>query len=96
MEYGGWVYMLTNRFRTVVYIGVTSDLLYRLWQHREKLNPKSFSAQYKTDLLVYYEFFDSIEAAIAREKQLKGFARSKKDKLINNFNPGWEDLTYRL
>lgn len=93
MEYGGHIYIITNRFRTSLYTGVTSDLPYRLWQHREHLDPDSFATQYKCELLMYYEWFDSIEAAIAREKQVKGYARWKKDRLINEFNPGWEDLT---
>jgi putative endonuclease len=89
---GGFVYIITNAHHTVLYIGVTSNLFNRTIQHRDKLFPKSFSARYNLSKLVYYEIFDSIIDAIAREKQLKAGSRKKKEALINKLNPEWKDL----
>jgi putative endonuclease len=89
---GGFVYIITNAHHTVLYVGVTSNLFNRTIQHRDKIFPKSFSARYNLSKLVYYEIFDSIVDAIAREKQLKGGSRKKKESLINKFNPEWKDL----
>lgn len=72
---------------TVLYTGVTSELTTRVWQHKTNVYPGSFSSKYKTHKLVYYEYFEFIEEAIAREKQIKGGSRKKKIDLINNFNP---------
>lgn len=77
---------------TVLYTGVTSELVTRVWQHKTNFYPGSFSSRYKTHKLVYYEYFEFIEEAIAREKQIKGGSRKKKIDLINNFNPEWRDL----
>ena len=88
--HGGWVYILSSNSRCL-YIGVTSDLRGRLWQHKTGVF-EGFTKKYKTHLLVYQEFFDDIESAIAREKQLKGWSRAKKITLIEKINPGWEDL----
>jgi len=87
----GYVYILTNKNNKVLYIGVTSDLIKRVYQHINKLID-GFTKRYNTDKLVYYELFDDIENAIAREKQLKGGNRQKKIDLINSFNPEWADL----
>lgn len=92
MERGGCVYILTNHTRTVLYIGVTSDLYFRIVEHREKKYADSFTAKYNCSKLVYYEQFDSIEEAIAKEKQLKNWRRTWKINLINQNNPNWEDL----
>ncbi|WMJ73274.1 GIY-YIG nuclease family protein [Cytophagaceae bacterium ABcell3] len=92
MEKGGSVYILTNKSRTTLYIGVTADLVARVQEHRYKLYPNSFTARYNLTVLVYYENFHSIEEAIAREKQLKGGSRKKKVELIDKFNPEWKDL----
>ena len=92
MEKGGSVYILTNKSRTVFYVGVTSNLPLRIYQHRIKFYPGSFTARYNVNQLVYYESFFSIVEAISREKQLKAGSRAKKIKLINNFNPEWLDL----
>ena len=89
---GGFVYILTNKHHTTLYIGVTSGLYTRIEKHRDKIFPKSFSARYNLNKLVYYEVFDSIVKAIAREKQLKAGSRKNKEKLINNYNPEWNDL----
>ena len=91
---GGFVYILTNKHHTTLYVGVTSDLYSRSVDHREKLFPKSFSAKYNLNKLVYYEVFDSIVEAIKREKQLKAGSRKKKEDLINKYNPEWKDLFY--
>jgi len=92
MQYGGSVYIVTNKNRTTLYVGVTSNLAARIQEHREKKYPHSFTARYNLDRLVFYENFTRIEEAIAREKQLKGGSRKKKEELINNLNPEWKDL----
>jgi putative endonuclease len=86
------VYILTDKSRATLYIGVTNDLPTRLWQHR---NPErdSFSQRYHCILLMHYEPFPDVNAAIAREKQLKGWTRAKKIALIEKDNPRWEDLS---
>ncbi|MBC7891855.1 MAG: GIY-YIG nuclease family protein [Sphingobacteriaceae bacterium] len=93
MHYGGTVYILTNRHRSTLYVGVTADLAVRLQQHRDKQFPDSFTARYNLDELVYYENFSRIEEAISREKQLKAGSRTKKEALIDAFNPEWKDLS---
>jgi len=89
----GYVYILTNKNNTTLYVGVTSNLLQRITQHKEKINKKSFSARYNLDKLVFYEAFQEIGDAIAREKQLKAGSRAKKIALIESINPDWLDLT---
>lgn len=84
--------MVTNKHNTTIYTGVSSELYYRITQHKEKYYPKSFTAKYNCDKLVYYELFDHIEDAIAREKQIKAGSRGKKIKLIETMNPEWRDL----
>ena len=91
MVRGGAVYILTNIHHTVLYVGVTSDLQKRMYEHKNKLY-QGFSAKYNMDKLVHYELFSSIEEAITREKQLKGGSRSSKIKLIDANNPEWRDL----
>ena len=88
----GFVYILTNKNNTTLYIGVTSDLEQRLKQHRSKTNKKSFTATYNLNKLVYFEAFQMIEDAIAREKQLKAGNRAKKIALIESMNPNWDNL----
>ena len=93
MEYRTYqVYILTNRNHTVLYTGVTSNLKLRIAQHKEKANPKSFTARYNVDHLVYYEQYFDIGEAIAREKQIKAGSRQKKLDLIHELNPEWRDL----
>ncbi|AWH84536.1 endonuclease [Flavobacterium album] len=88
-----YVYMLTNKAKTVLYTGVTNELKERIYYHR---NPepysKAFTAKYKCFYLVYFEHYQDIEIAIDREKQIKGWTREKKNKLIDDFNPGWKFL----
>ncbi|TDH26889.1 GIY-YIG nuclease family protein [Segetibacter sp. 3557_3] len=93
MRYGGCIYILTNKNYTVLYTGVTSDLKKRLYQHTQKDYDKSFTARYNCFVLVYYETFNRIEEAIAREKQVKGGSRAAKEKMINAINPEWKDLS---
>ena len=88
----GFVYIITNKYQTVVYTGVTSNLPQRILEHREKRNPNSFSARYDVNLLVYYEQFQWIEDAITREKQIKAGSRQAKNDLIRSMNPTWKDL----
>jgi putative endonuclease len=92
MTRGGCVYIITNKHHTTLYTGVTSDLFSRIVEHKEKSDPKSFSARYNLNKLVYYQRFVSIEEAIEREKQIKGGSRQKKIDLINRMNPAWRDL----
>ncbi|MBI2722424.1 MAG: GIY-YIG nuclease family protein [Bacteroidetes bacterium] len=92
MKKGGAVYILTNDHDTVLYTGVTSNLKQRIYQHKNKLHDNSFTAKYNLHKLVYYEGFNNIEDAIAREKQIKGGSRKKKETLINSINPKWLDL----
>lgn len=84
------VYIMTNKSKTL-YTGVTSDLVKRVWQHKEKL-VEGFTKKYNITKLVHYELTEDIESAIAREKQIKGWLRSKKIKLIEKDNPRWKDL----
>jgi putative endonuclease len=89
-----WVYFLASKNRETLYIGVTADLGQRLREHREPaVDSTAFTTIYHTVDLVYYEAFDGIEIAIAREKQLKGWRREKKDALVAKLNPRWEDLS---
>ena len=88
MKYG---YILTNKNKTVLYIGVTSNLEVRIAQHKSKTFG-GFTAKYNVDRLIYFEEFQSIEEAIEREKQLKGKTRKKKELLINTFNPQWDEI----
>lgn len=89
-----YVYMLTNKSKTVLYTGVANDLKNRINFHRENanLNSKAFTSKYKCFYLVYFEHFNSVEDAIAREKQIKGWKRFKKDDLISLNNPKWRFL----
>lgn len=92
MESGGCIYILTNRYHTVYYTGVTSDLYSRILEHREKIYPKSFTARYNIYKLVYFESFFAIEEAIDREKQVKKYSRIKKKALVDSLNLAWKDL----
>ncbi len=86
-----YVYILTNPTKTVLYVGVTNDLARRLYEHSSRRgDANKFTGRYQTDLLVYFEICPDATQAIAREKQLKGWTRRKKNALINAFNPTWE------
>ncbi|WP_019947803.1 GIY-YIG nuclease family protein [Hymenobacter aerophilus] len=86
-----YVYLLTNKNRTVLYIGVTNDLQRRVGEHKAGRHP-GFTKKYNLHYLVYFESYPDINAAIAREKQLKAGSRQKKEALINAENPEWLDL----
>ncbi len=88
-----YVYVLANDTNVCIYTGVTNDLVRRLYEHRQEVDPKSFTARYKVHKLVYYEQTPDKLAAIEREKQIKGWSREKKNKRIEALNPGWEDLS---
>ncbi len=92
MKKGGYIYILTNKNKTTLYVGVTSDLKRRVYEHKTHLNKKSFTHRYNLEHLVYYEIFTNIEDAIVREKQIKAGSRKKKEELINKFNSQWLDL----
>ncbi|MCO5935600.1 GIY-YIG nuclease family protein [Mucilaginibacter sp. RB4R14] len=83
---------MTNKEHTVLYTGVTSDILGRVWDHKNKTYPKSFSAKYNCNKLVYYFSYAHIEEAIAEEKRIKDKSRQSKIDLINYINPDWNDL----
>lgn len=86
-----YVYLLANKHNTVLYTGVTKDLIRRVYEHKQKL-VAGFTQKYNVDCLVYYEVCPSIIVAIEREKQIKAWSRKKKDELINGLNPEWRDL----
>jgi putative endonuclease len=86
-----YIYFVTNKQFNVLYIGVTNNLIRRVYEHKNKLT-EGFTKKYNTNRLVYFETHETIEAAIAREKKIKGWVRKKKDALINQKNPMWNDL----
>ncbi|MBX9850772.1 MAG: GIY-YIG nuclease family protein [Cytophagaceae bacterium] len=88
---GGYVYITSNKSRTMLYTGVTSHLISRIADHREK-KQAGFSFKYNCLYLIYYEFHETIEAAIEREKQIKRWKRAWKENLIKSFNPQLKDL----
>lgn len=91
MEKRGYVYIITNYSNTTLYTGVTSNLVKRIWEHRNEV-VEGFSKKYKLHKLVYYEITDSIETALNREKYIKGKSRKYKLQLIENINKNWNDL----
>ena len=90
MDY--FVYILSSKTNVTIYTGVTNNLERRLWEHRTHADPHSFTAKYNVEKLVFFEHTPSIEAAIAREKQIKSWSRKKKNELIEKQNPTWKDL----
>ena len=92
MPLQGIVYILTNKNKTTLYTGVTRNLQRRIAEHKLHIN-EGFSDRYNLELLVYYEVYARLDVAIHREKQLKKWHREWKEALINDFNPGWKDLT---
>ena len=92
-----YVYILTNKLRTVLYTGVTNNLEQRIIEHwLNRGQNKSFTSAYNVYFLLYYEVFRYINDAIAREKEIKGWRREKKMQLINQFNPGLNFLNAKL
>jgi putative endonuclease len=86
-----YIYILTNKHNKVLYVGVTSNLKRRIYEHKRHYK-KGFTQKYNVDKLIYYETFDHPLVAIKREKALKNLLRRKKDVLINRLNPNWKDL----
>ena len=91
-----YVYILTNRYCTVLYTGVTNDLIRRVYEHRIHADKDSFTSKYNVTRLVYFEETSDIRAAIEREKQIKSWKRDRKTSLIMEMNPKWQDLYPRL
>ncbi|MEG3618783.1 GIY-YIG nuclease family protein [Magnetovibrio sp. PR-2] len=92
---GGWVYIMTNRPNGTLYVGVTSDLTRRVWEHREGV-VDGFTKKYGLKQLVYMEPYDDIRVAIQREKNMKHWPRAWKVRLILGVNPKWDDLFTQL
>jgi putative endonuclease len=92
---GGYFYILANRKNGTLYAGITNDIARRTYEHKEGFI-KGFTSRYKVHKLVYYEFYDYIEDAIAREKQVKEWKRVWKIELIKKMNPDWRDLYFDL
>jgi putative endonuclease len=90
-----YLYIMTNKYNTVFYTGVTSDLTRRVQEHKGRL-VKGFTKKYNLDKLVYYELLDDAMSANIREKQIKGGSRQKKIDLINSKNKEWKDLSVEL
>ena len=90
-----YVYLLTNWNNKVLYTGVTNDLARRLYEHKNGL-AEGFTKKYHVHKLVYFEATTDVRASIAREKQIKGWTRKKKDALVQSGNPEWEDLADQL
>lgn len=86
-----YVYIMANRYNTVLYTGVTNDLVRRVWEHKQGVGSK-FTSKYRVVKLVYYEETDDIHVALAREKQIKSGSRARKVALIESLNPTWQDL----
>lgn len=86
-----FVYMMTNRWRNVLYTGLTNSLEKRVWQHKAKTVP-GFTKKYNCDKLVYFEDYSEIDQAIAHKKQIKAWSRVKKEGLVAKINPAWKDL----
>ena len=87
-----YVYMMASATNYTVYIGVTNDLIRRVYEHKTHEDPDSFTSQYHVEKLVYFEQTTDVYAALEREKQLKGWRRSKKNVLVETMNPQWRDL----
>lgn len=90
-EHNYFVYFMTNEWKDALYVGVTSALEARVWQHKNGTFP-GFTKKYNCHTLVYYEQSNRIESAISREKEIKGWRRSKKNALVATMNPTWKDL----
>ena len=87
-----YVYILANSTNVAIYTGVTRDLVRRVYEHRNHLDPKSYTAKYDIRKLVYFEHTTDVRVAIEREKQIKSWSRAKKNALVDSMNPEWKDL----
>ena len=90
MQY--YVYILSNAHKNVIYTGVTNDSVRRVYEHKKHLDKSSFTSRYNVENLVYFDQTTDIDTAISREKQIKGWNRKRKEKLIEAKNPNWDDL----
>jgi len=88
-----YIYIMTNKHKTVLYTGITNNLQRRVYEHKNSLDKNSFTSRYKLFQLVYYETTSDVKSAIQREKQIKNLLRSKKENLITSLNPDWKDLS---
>ena len=86
-----YVYIITNKSKTVLYTGVTNNIERRMYEHKNK-QIEGFTKRYNVNQLVYYESYSDVNYAISREKQIKNLLRRKKEELINSMNPNWDDL----
>ena len=92
-----YVYILTNKIKTVLYTGMTNNLEQRIIEHyMDRIERKTFTGKYNCHFLIFYETYKYVNDAIAREKEIKGWLRIKKNKLISDFNPGWKFLNEEL
>ena len=87
-----YVYMMTNQSDDVLYTCVTNDLIRRVYEHNNHIDPKCFTCRYNVEKLVYYEIYSEAKFAITREKQIKGWNRNRKNKCVIRMNPEWRDL----
>ena len=87
-----YVYILANTTNVTIYTGMTNDLARRVYEHKNHMDPDSFTAKYNITTLVYFEAADTARAAIEREKQIKSWSRKKKNSLVETKNPAWQDL----
>ncbi len=90
-----YVYIMSNKLNTVLYIGVTNDLVRRVWEHKNHF-VDGFTKKYNVDKLVYFETITDIYVALEREKKLKKYTRMNKEKLIHSQNPLWDDLFVKI
>ena len=90
-----YVYIMTNKYHKVLYTGVTNNLIRRVYEHQNGQGG-TFTSKYKVSKLVYFEVTSDVNAAIAREKQIKAGSRAKKSRLVEEINPEWEDLSESL
>lgn len=95
MNKKGYIYILFNKKNGTLYVGVTSDLIKRIYEHKNKIID-GFTKKYAIDKLGYYEIYEDIESAIQREKQIKSGSRKKKIELIESMNPDWNDLYHQI
>ena len=87
-----YIYMITNKNNNVLYTGITNDLERRLYEHKNGLI-KGFTSKYNVNKLVYFDHTTDVISAITREKEIKGWKREKKNKLVESINPEWKDLS---
>ena len=87
-----YVYILSSNTNVTIYTGITNDLVRRVYEHKNNLDPNSFTAKYNVHKLVYFEQTSDVRVALEREKQIKGWIRARKNALVETMNPKWEDL----